>query len=666
MKKSPGLEQQKEMNETKPVAPYEFSKNENLRYYFSRVVDARDQRGRRWGYFDDIDYETDYELNVEARNSYLRPKKNDDEVRINTGTTEKKIEATVNEILAMNLQPEIQAFDQQDLEIVDLGQDIGDVVKRTNQIEKDDDMWQEAVIELLTQRAVYVEELWIDQEIPNRSKNKKKKSLRRQYATKRVLNGLQIYPGDLSLPAYLFQKQPYVVKYERKTYDEAKVIYGDWENWQYVKPGTPGQDELGLNYKWRFGTILKNEVEIITFMDYPNDEYMIIINDVLMFDPAPLPWSYEGYNISCTNLKSLSLDFIYGKPLTASAKVLQSLDNEIIRNFIRKTRQSIEPPIGVAAGKVISKDSWSPAAVTQGLTTNDYTKLIDHQGVTNSEFAMMNLITQKIEEFIGASSVGNFTKKNVTATQINEQQKQALKMLGLAVYAVMRLKRDMTYLRINTILTEYIKPIDRKLNPITNKVENIYNSFTAHDSSLPDGRKGKKIINFSDRSLTPLEEDEIRRFEDLKEKVAGVPIRIKQINVKLLEEFPIRWYVNVTSQDRDTSALNKAMFTDQLNQANQLAKATQRQLNADTWIERMESIYKTKNLFQKPAPQTPSNDQGQNGQGNDVKGQAQAMLAKLQQMGGGQDGGGQGGSLVQVMTPSNPQKPSLNTLNNAG
>jgi len=57
------------------------------------------------------------------------------------------------------------------------------------------------------------------------------------------------------------------------------------------------------------------------------------------------------------------------------------------------------------ATKVYSKDIWAPAAVTQGLSKDTFSKLTDHDGVTTSEFAMIDMITRKIEEFIGRSDV---------------------------------------------------------------------------------------------------------------------------------------------------------------------------------------------------------------------------------------------------------------------
>lgn len=643
MEESIGLKEQKEMKASKKPAPYQFSNNENSQFYFNRVTEARDQRGGFLSYFDDLSYEGDYVLNQQARNSYLRKKMNDDEVRIVTGTTEKKIETVVNELLLLNLQPEITAYDNNGLEIEDLGQEIGDIIKRTNEIEHDDDVWQEAVLELVSQRAVFVEEVWIDKVDP---KNKKK---RIQRAEKRLINGLQMFLGDITIPAYRFNDQPYIIKYERMTYKEAKTYYGEWENWKYVVPGPANMDKYGINYKWRFGTTQKNEVEIIHYMSAADNEYMIIIQDVMMMEPSPLPWNYEGYNISMTTLKSLSTDFAYGKPLTASAKTLQALENEMIRNLVRKFRQAIEPPIGVSVGKIFSKDMWSPASISQGVSKNDFSRLIEHDGVTNSEFAMFDLITRKAEEFVGSSMVNNTTSKKVpTATQIQEQQKQAAKLLGLAVYAIMRLKRNLTQMRINSVLTDYLEPIGKKYDPQTQKIKNTHHTFSIKEGTFENGQKGKKVISLMDRSLTDMEEKAILDYEKEQEQ-AGHPIRIKTINVNLLSKFPILWNVNVTSQDRDSTALNKAMFTDQINQANTVSQLTQRPLNPDTWIERFETTWKAKDSFQKQAPTQLGGGQ----QGNGVQGQAQDLLSKIGELGGG---------VASKLAPDGPQKPSLNTM----
>src|SRR3990167_4383203 len=161
-------------------------------------------------------------------------------------------------------------------------------------------------------------------------------------------------------------------------------------------------------------------------------------------------------------LKPYGYDFAYSKPLTQSAKTLQALDNETIRNLIRKFRQAIEPPLGVPRGKVYSRDIWNPGAMAQGVKASDFERLIDHSGVTRSEMAMFDLIEKKINEFVGTSQQEPLQNKTqVTATELNLAQKHALKMLGMSVLAAVRLKQRLTLLRARNAYINYNKPVSK-------------------------------------------------------------------------------------------------------------------------------------------------------------------------------------------------------------
>jgi len=226
---SNGYEKSKELNDKKHQPPLTKEQQEAQRFYFSRFTKARDQRSSVRTEFDDLSYDEDYELNRKAGFSYLRKKKNDDEVRINTGTQEKKVEAVMNDLLAMNFQPELTAFDKDNLEIKELGDDMADLVRQTNEIEHDEDWRIEALQELLTQRALFVEEIEVDRtvdhKIRQKKRNKKTNAAKYEMDTlnihrpeKRVLSGLQVFLGDISIPAYLFDTQPYILKYDRVSY----------------------------------------------------------------------------------------------------------------------------------------------------------------------------------------------------------------------------------------------------------------------------------------------------------------------------------------------------------------------------------------------------------------------------------------------------------------
>ncbi len=640
---SAGLESEKKFYEEAEKLQLDREMAEKLFFIQERFRKAYEQREKPWEYLDGLTYTQDYYLNRQAANSYLRPKKNDSEVRIVTGTTEKKIEVVQNELLSLSLSPEIRAFDQDDVLIADLGEQMGDVVERTNEIEKDDDLYSDAVLELLTQRAVFVEERWVIE--THRDKINGTETQRRTEKPKKFLvSGLKIFLGDITIPAYRFNEQPYIVKYDRVHWKIAEAMFKYKDDgtvnpmWRHVSKGQSNENGV---FGLRIGSLQDDEVEIVTYMSYNDDEYMRTCQSVPMDDIGEkLPWEYEGYNITMKVLKSMSRDFAYGKPLTASAKTLQSLNNETIRLLIQKFRQAIKPPLGVKVGKIFSKDIWAAGAVTQGVKAGDFERLTEHTGITTSEFQFSDFIDSKAEEFIGAGDqqqalTAPGAKK--TATEIQTLQKNFAVQLGNAVAALIALKRDMTQLRLFNVMEHVVVPTGKDVDPVTKKIRNIFMQFTKEDTDLGRGRRGEKQIIFTDQEkLTSLKEQEVfmEKFETPREK-QGKDIRYFFINVEKLKELAINWFVTVTSKPKDSESLDKAMFTESLTQAVAVSAISKRPLNGDAIIQDYELTWKRKDWFQEEAP-----------------------LSILPEEGGEPGKGGIGKDLV----PAAPPKPSVNTI----
>lgn len=625
MGKSTGLKAQEEMFNKQAAKDQD---QKSLTFYIDQLNDARDQRMQPRQEFDDMTYEQDYGMNQLVGHSYLRRKKNDDEIRVNTGTAEKKVELMLNELSAMNFQAEVRAFDDDDLEAKGIGEDMADVMKRTNEIERDEDTWEEAYIELLTQRALFMEELYAPLPTAMVRTGKQSQFRSRNFAQKRVLSGLQVFLGDITMPAIKFQEQPFVVKYERVLYETAAEmadpvtgkLFKDLPNWKYVRPGMPLTDSYGQYFKYRLGTLKSREVEIITYMSAADNEMQVILNSVMMHKPGtPLPWKHTGYNMTMIVVKSISRFFAYGKQPMASAKFLQGLSDETFRSAIRKMRQATDPPSGVKSGKVYSKDIWSPGAMTQGISAGDIESLIKHDGVTSSDLEMMQLISTKIDEFVGPYGVQqNPGAGTPTATQIIEQQKQSLKMLGRAMLAAMRAKREMSYLRLWTLYEKYFEPVGN------GKDGKKYRMFTIPDAELGDGKTGKKIIAFSGSDLTKEQKDGVLKMEDESDK-KGEPMRYRQPNVEKLKDIPLTWYITVNSRERESGALDRVLFQDQMTQAASIMQVTGRTIKADKLIDDFERTWKVKGLFERD---TPAPMMG----GGSVEDKAQGMLAELGKM----------------------------------
>jgi hypothetical protein len=613
------LEQEKKLQDEQMMTPPPDQDPADVAFYIERLSKARDERSIPRKEFDGMTFEQDYERNRETAFSYLRPKKNDDDVRVNSGTSEKKIELMMNELLSMNFQPTIRSYDKANLEVVDLGADMTDMVRKTNEQENDEDMWGEVYQDLLIQRAAFVEELIVDEDTDNWFGGE---APVKSCAKKRRLSPLQVYPGDMFIPLTRFNEQPYIVVYDRMLYSEAKLIFQNNPNWKYVRKGANVHDEFIPWFKYRFSTLRADEVEVITYMSSAehDNEYQQIVNGVMMHPKGTEMAIDHGYPIVGATGKAIP-DFFYGKPPIASAKFLQALQDETLRNMIRKMRQAIEPPLGVANGKVYGRDVWSPGATTQGLTGSNFSKLIEHDGVTSSEFSMFQLITQKAEEFIGSANIQNQPGTgDMTATQIIELQKTSIKMLGQIVLAVVRLKRDATFLRLYSIFEEYLEPLEEEVDG--DSVKRQYRHFEVSNGRTASGEIIHKFIVLLDKTLSQKDLYDVQEYEEQESKKKGKPVRYSFLNVDEMKAMSFMYHVEVTPEQRDSSSLDKVLFQDKLSQASQISQLTQKPLNADKLIADYETTWKTKGMFQSDA-QSPEQT------GGSVQEQANALLQKM-------------------------------------
>ena len=577
--------------------PWKGNEKEQNSTLLDRVTRAKNLRRQSVRHFDNLSFDQDYLANEDAINAYLRPKKNDDEVRVVTGTTEKKVEVIVNELLSYNFQHEVFAFDKEDLEIQELGDDMGDMVTRTNEIEQDEDLRTDALFELIGQRALFIEE-YLEEKETNGTIIKRCK--------KRLLSGLQVFLGDINLPHYRFNEQPYIVKYDKMNYWTAKSLYGHKENFKYVMPGMyMDEDWFGGDFNWRLANLTDMEVEICKYESAFDNELQWWINGVPMEDfGTKLPWEHEGYNTVMSVAKRISSNLAYGRCVVASLKYLQGFKDETIRNLIRKFRQAVNPPkTVVGTGKIYSKDIFQSGKITYGVPKDAFSDLVTHQGITNGDTAMLEIIEKIADEFAssGSQQQGIEGTANITATQIIEQKKAAVKMLGLIVYGWTRTVKQLTMLRIYNLIENFTEPEGKSVDPVSKNISDVYAKFTLKNAILSNEKEGNKVIHFNDRQLSEEEEDKLLEYEQEQDE-AGKPTQIKFVNAKLLRQVPINWYVIVTPKPREDSALHQLLFADKFAQGAELSAVIGEPLNAAKWKQEYESTWKMKDAFTKPQP----------------------------------------------------------------
>ncbi len=595
---------------------------------------AREQKLQRSRFFDGMTYTEDHITNENVANTFITPRANDTEVMMNTGTSERKIDAIKNEILSVEFKARAQAFDEFDRQLSETGDDITDIAHRTYAQERDpqrEDTNMEIVDQLLTQRGVFIQET-----MSSRTFRRGEQVLTQPQA--RVISGLKVFPGSLTLSPFRWNMQPFIVLYDRFDYDTARSLFSHLPNWGKVKPhGAPREDVyIGEQYDYRFSDLNKGEVEVLIYESLGDDEYQVVINGVPQFEPdQTLPWSYPGYDVQFFVNKPMNTpDWLFGRPITAMAKSLQAFSNEFLRLLVRKAQQAVEPPMGTPkTGRVPTRDMWNPSAIIQGVKKDDFSKLIDHEGVSQSDFAMYNLIEQKIEEFIGTPNVaqGIQGSREMSATEILTLSKQFIKSLGVLFFARQRIERTLLEMRTYTILDNYLKPIKKRIHPETNTPFDVYRTFEIDQAQLENHQIGKKTIYMVGEDPSPETIQKVFEFEKNQELI-GNAIRVRFLNVNKLKEVTKYWKFVSYMEDKEGTAFDRVMFQDQFNQAVAISQVTQTPLNGDMVKETFERKWKARDWFQKRTPQIPGEDTAQDTGNEDRTADMKSKLQELSQL----------------------------------
>lgn len=568
--------------EIKPVQ-YNDEEQQYWSYLTRRISSARDQRDSDHMEFDGMDYITHYETNQKAANSYIEPKRNRMDTRVVTGTTREKENTLLSALLNYNLEPAFDAYDMEDFIIEDLGMTITDLVKKSRELEEYDDKRKIIYREFLDQGSVFVEDVWVERFCVEKdvkmdwskgvsvSKTNWKKRLGKVYkgAEARLIPGTKVYLGNIR--ANFIKDQPYLFTYETVSYEEARSIYGQWERWKNVPRKIVKFAETADNYidyrNWSLFEIENDTVEIIKYYDKFNNEFMIMLNGVMML-PVGFPLtaiSPSGtYPIAQSNVEDMAF-FAYGKSVPAKTKVHQQILDEFIKLIVLKTQQSFQPPMANNTGRTLSQNIYFPGKINNDIDTEKIKPLFDANGVSQAEFQAFQFIKQIVDEAsVSPVFSGDFMKGDQTATQILEMKKQQMMKLGLVIWGVISLERQLAWLRAYNLLQNWTQPIDEKIDDVRGKIEKQYRSISVK-TNLENGRDGRRIIKFNPELANTLSPEQIMAEEDFLSQ--SIPTRVTYLNPEALRILKCQLFVTVTPTEKHTSTLERVLFTQNIRDA---------------------------------------------------------------------------------------------------
>lgn len=561
-------------------------------FLIKRMMGAKQARDQEHTEFDDMDFTTYYETNAKAANSYIRPKVNEEDTRVVTGTTREKEQTIASMLLNFNFQPTITAYDENDQVVFELGDIIGDLVKKSRELEEYEQHRALMYKELLDQGTCFVEEQWV--ESSHVEKVLKKQDWRGGVKFKDIkwdesvvknpgkcevnlLSGTRVFLGNIK--EFFIHKQPFLFTAERITWEQAKMLYGDWERWEHVPKRVAYFAEVPLeagdsSYRnWTLYETEEGQVEVVKYQDTWANEYMVMLNGVMMLPPG-FPLSAVSpsneYTIAKGDSEMISRFFAYSKAFPAKTKVDQEVLDEFLKLFILKTQKSLKPPLVNNTGRVISKDVFLAGKIVSGFDPEKLKPIGDVQGVNQAEFALYELVKRIIDEKTVSPSIeGQSSSGDQTATEILKMRQSTMAKLGYALVGVIALETRLAWLRVHNIVQNWTAPVDQRVTDVQKKLKDVYRTVSI-DTQLPDGRDGTRMVEFNDELAGRMSSEQMLTIDDYLSKREGRTIRKVYLSPTLLRKLKYRWHITITPVEKDSSELKRATYLKNLSDAMQI------------------------------------------------------------------------------------------------
>lgn len=602
------------IEDEKVEAPmYSDEEKEQISAIVTRLFRAKQDRDQIHPEFNKRNFVEQYNENERIANTYVPGKKFDGDIEIASGTVEQKMYAVLSEINRLALTPEVIAYDQDNNELVTLGQAMTDVIDVTSDQDDDEEGKLARQMELLKQGHVFIEEAW-SKEYKYEKKFDKNKigkiktdavvaKLKKVFEgpRRRIMYGPGVYLGNIRTAGPM-REQPFIFTHKLVSYSDAQSRYGGkdasgeyiWDRWEKVPrhringinsemittEGAYSQSDGYNNAKmtdiinnaWALSDVREGVVEEIHYQDRFNNEYQIFLNGVAML-PVGFPLSAVSpngeYTIEKQILQMINPFFAYGRSFVMKVREQSDILDELLRLLIIKTRKSIHPPYANMSNRVISSKVLMPGRITMGIDAQALQPIgQESQGATASEYQMFKLLQEKIDEnTVSRQFTGMQGKSGTTAFEVATLQKQAEKLLSLTIFACSMLEMKLGYQRLFNLLENYFDPIDTTFNQARQTIVDKYRTTTRTTNIPGRGEGTRQVIPTTDLPLPGAirTQERMTGGGGLSRERAGMgPLKRIFINPEMLRKAKITWYIDIDTQPRETSNAKKLLFREEL------------------------------------------------------------------------------------------------------
>lgn len=660
-----------------PTVEYSEKEIEQIGRDMTDMMTARNLRENTHDEFDGMTYTQYCESNRKGANTYIQPRKNKEDTNFQTGTTRQKLWVLLSYLNNLNIVSGVSAFDDKNMQDVMIGNSLEAIIEKCSMLDSDEEKKLMRQYVMLEQGTVFIEEVWNDMwetikkdivkfnganfKEANWVTFKKKVS---SGPTRNVLLNENVYLGDITV--FDMDKQPFIFTVEQVPYSYAEAIYGQWARWKHVtknvKHLTQPVEDTKYNQNWSITETLAQHCEIVKKQNRFKNTFAIYINGILMTPvglPIPRKWGQRvEYNIAKQINEVISPYFTYGKSLVARFKVKQQILDEMMRLAILKTQQSFIPAKANMTGFQVSSRIFMPGKITTGIDPKLLPNLTDSTGMSRSELQMIQNIQASIDEdsaspaLTGKNPVG---VNRVSATQSQSLRQAAELLTTLIVFSATMLEIKCDTMRLYNVLENWFDPIGEDvIDKIKGTVMKKYRSVNV-DQMIDGEGPGQHIVRVTDKPVDPMQ---VFNEEEQTKKETGKPTRITYIDRKVALAAIHTYYVTANSKPKKTSDLQKVLFNEMLEGAQQFPN-----LNIDymseryavTWGEDPTKMFNKASATPQPDGTDPNNPQAPAPGGGSP---ANGMGAKPNPV----------GSIMpkNMRRAGSPMRPSINTLGGGG
>ncbi|MFA5695992.1 MAG: hypothetical protein WC917_00805 [Bacilli bacterium] len=396
-----------------------------------------------------------------------------------------------------------------------------------------------------------------------------------------VINGREIkelVPNkEIYIPNFYqpdIQKQTHLIRAQITSYEEAKLQWGDNDNWKFVIPGSADrwntQDEYFNNYET--GIEEEDEVLIIYLWEHTGyDEnnkpkqklFNVLVNGVLMYeinDKQNL--KHCLYPISKTVFEMFAdVLFYWGNSLPNKIKYDQSFLDAYRTILLNKSILNLFPPLFNKGPEHIDEDVIVPAKITPTqLNEGDIFKI---QGVadpiTQSEINIEEIVQRGIDEGTQPpTSLGQDSYGKATLGEIQLKDSRANELLEVFGKMITFLIEDMGDQSLSNVLQFELK---KNIEKLVDKTDILFQKTIDIGSQVlkgvNQGEMGEISLRFLDKNKHPTPANVAEEEYKLKNK--GKKKEIIYVDSEYLGELDKFVYISANMIDKPSKTLEQLM-----------------------------------------------------------------------------------------------------------